>query len=102
MKKSSRKKPVTPRSKIRQALRLLSLRSRERAERLKIDGYCCQVCGRKQSKAKGKEVSVVVHHKDGAGLEEIIDLIYARLLCSPEHLMTLCETCHGSEHETEA
>lgn len=93
-KKTTRKKDVTPRSKVRQALRLLSLRSRERAACLKRDAYSCQVCGAKQSKAKGKELSVEVHHVNGAKIESIIDAVYEHLLCSPDYLLTVCKYCH--------
>ncbi len=88
----------TPRSKIRSALRQLWLRSRERAAALKRDKYTCQGCNRKQSKAKGKEFAVEVHHKDGIpNWEAVIDAVYEHILCSPEHLETLCEECHGKE-----
>jgi len=89
--------PNTPRSKIRSALRQLWLRSRERAKRLKIDGYTCQICQRKQSKAKGKEFAVQVHHTQGVGnWESIIDQIYEELLCDPDKLQTLCKDCHNN------
>ncbi len=73
----SKRLPNTPRSTVRAALRQLWLRSRERAAALKRDQYTCQVCGRKQSKAKGKEFDVQVHHKDGIGnWEQVIDSVY--------------------------
>ena len=90
--------PNTPRSRIRSMLRQLWLRSRERAAALKRDGYTCQVCGRKQSKAKGKEFAVEVHHKHGiANWEKLIDLVYLHLLCNPDNLVTLCKECHDKE-----
>ena len=93
-----RRLEYTPRSKIRAALRQLWLRSRERAAALKRDEYTCQCCGRKQSKAKGKEFSVQVHHKDGiANWETLIDLVYENLLCNPKFLETLCKKCHERE-----
>jgi 5-methylcytosine-specific restriction endonuclease McrA len=94
-----KKLPNTPRSKIRAALRQLWLRSRERAAALKRDGYTCQGCGRKQSKAKGKEFAVQVHHKAGViDWEELIDLMYkSGLLCQPEGLETLCKECHSKK-----
>jgi 5-methylcytosine-specific restriction endonuclease McrA len=95
-----RKLLTTPRSKVRAALRQLWLRSRERAAALKRDNYTCQTCGRKQSKAKGKEFAVLVHHKEGiADWEAIIDLIFKALLCSPEHLETSCPECHHKVEE---
>lgn len=94
-----KKLPNTPRSKIRAILRQLWLRSRERAAALKRDGYTCQVCHRKQSKAKGKEVRVHVHHKNGiTNWDKLIDMVYETLLCDPKHLETLCEDCHKEEH----
>jgi len=87
--------PNTPKSQIRSALRRLFLRSRERAARLKSDGYTCQRCGVKQSKAWGKEVFVEVHHKGGvANWDALFDAVYKHLLCSPEFLETLCSECH--------
>lgn len=88
--------PNTPRSKVRAAIRQLWLRSRERAAALKRDKYTCQCCGKKQSKAKGKEQKVEVHHKAGyiPNWEEIIDAIYMHILCEPEKLETLCPECH--------
>lgn len=94
MKKNSAR---TPRSKVKQALRQLSLRSRERAAALKRDGYICRKCGRKQSKARGKELFVEVHHKQGVEWEKLIDLVYEMLLCSPDEMETLCHECHDEE-----
>jgi len=91
----------TPRSKVRASLRQLWLRSRERAFALKRGGYVCQVCGIKQSKAKGKEVSVVVHHREGIDWENLIDLVYERLLVNPDKLETLCTNCHKETHSHE-
>ena len=88
--------PYTPRGKIRNILRrYIWLRSRERAAALKREKYCCTECHRKQSKAKGKELTLEVHHLDGAHLEYIIDEIYKYLLCHPDRLQPLCEDCHG-------
>lgn len=95
-----RKDDMTPRSKVRQALRQLSLRSRERAAALKRDKYTCQKCGVKQSKAKGKEISVEVHHKRGIGnWEAVIDMIYKEILCDPQFMEVLCAECHDLHKE---
>jgi 5-methylcytosine-specific restriction endonuclease McrA len=89
---------TTPRSRVRQALRQLWLRSRERAAALKRDSYTCQSCGRKQTKKKGAEFQVQVHHKEGIGnWEKIIDLLYEELLCSPDKMVSLCKDCHKND-----
>ena len=95
----SRRKPITPRSQVRSALRRLWLRSRERAAALKAAGYCCEECGIKQSKAKGREVSVEVHHLDeNMDWDKLIDYVYRHLLCSPDMLEVLCHDCHYKLH----
>ena len=95
-----KKLEYTPRSRVRAALRALWLRSRERAAAIKRDSYTCQCCGRKQSKAKGKEFAVQVHHKEGiANWEYLIDEVYEHLLCHPDNLITICPECHKKEHD---
>jgi 5-methylcytosine-specific restriction endonuclease McrA len=89
-----RKLLTTPRSRVRQVLRQLSLRSRERASCLRRDKYTCQVCGVKQSKAKGRDVEVVVHHRKGILWDVLIDVVYEMLLCHPDDMQTLCKKCH--------
>lgn len=92
--------PTTPRSKVRNALRMLSLRSRERAQALKRDKYTCQICGVKKSTAKGKEVYVEAHHIRGIGnWEKAIDVIFEEILCAPEFWETLCKDCHQKVKE---
>ena len=101
VKRKGKKLPTTPRSKVRAAIRQLWLRSRERAAAIKRDKYTCQRCGAKQSKAKGKEQKVEVHHKAGhiPNWEVIIDQIFLTVLCDPEHLETMCPDCHDKETE---
>ena len=90
-----KKLPNTPRSRVKNALRQLWLRSRERAAALKRDEYTCQGCGGKQSRAKGKEFYVEVHHRKGVcNWELITDEVYKHLLCDPSKLVTLCKECH--------
>jgi 5-methylcytosine-specific restriction endonuclease McrA len=85
----------TTRSQIRQALRRLSLRSRERAAALKRDNYTCQRCGRKQSRAKGREIYVEVHHLDRKIMWDVlIDCVYELLLVPSDKWVTLCVDCH--------
>ena len=86
--------PTTPRSQVRSAIRRLWLRSRERAAALKRDRYTCQECGKKQSRAKGKEVYVEVHHLNGIEWEKVIDYIYRHVLVPPSELETNCKDCH--------
>jgi len=62
----------TPNGTLRSWLRKMFLKSRERGEAIKRDKYTCQRCGVKQSRAKGKEVYVEVHHK--AGIENWTEL----------------------------
>ena len=90
--------PYTPNSRIRAALRKLFLRSRERAAALKRDKYTCHKCGKKQSRAKGREVYVEVHHKEGIlNWDLLFEAVRKYLLCNPELLETLCVDCHEKE-----
>jgi 5-methylcytosine-specific restriction endonuclease McrA len=89
---------LTPRHRIKGMLRQIWLRSAERGAALKRDNYSCQICGVKQSKAKGKEQKVEVHHKKGIDVwDKIIDLIYEHLLCDVDDLQTLCPDCHDKQ-----
>ena len=89
------KKPNTPRSKVKAALRNLWMRSRERAAALKKTDYKCTECGVKQSTAKGREVKMEVHHLSGIEWENLIDLVYEMLLNAPQ--VPLCKSCHKIE-----
>lgn len=85
----------TPKTIIVRQLRQLWLRSRERGEALKKSGYKCESCGVKQSKKKGFEQKVEVHHKEGVcNWDKIIEVIREELLCSPDKLQSLCPDCH--------
>jgi 5-methylcytosine-specific restriction endonuclease McrA len=95
-----RRSLTTPRSFVRSALRRIWLRSRERAAALKREGYCCERCHAKQSRAKGREIYVEVHHKNKiVNWEAMIDSVFAWLLPDPSELEVLCETCHDEEHK---
>ena len=91
----SKRKPTTPHSQVKAALRRLWLRSRERAAALKRDNYTCVECGLKQSRAKGKEVYVEVDHLEGVSWERILEYIYRHLLVSPDKLETVCKEDHA-------
>ena len=92
-----KKKPNTPRSRIKAAIRKLWLRSRERAKALKDSGYCCVDCGIKQSVAKGKEVKIEVHHEKQIKWESIFKDIEQKILQVPQ--VPLCKPCHKARHE---
>ena len=93
----------TPRSRIRSALRMCWMRSRERAAALKRENNTCQCCHKKASKAKGKEQKVEVHHISGhiTNWNLIIDLIFEQLFVAPEFLEVLCKECHDTIHDKE-
>jgi hypothetical protein len=93
-----KKSRFTTNSQIKSALRRLFLRSRERAEAMKTAKYTCS-CGAKQSRAKGKEVYVECHHKEGVlNWDELYKAIRKYLLCHPDELEILCKDCHGELH----
>ncbi len=92
-----KKKPFTPRGRVRGVLRGLILRSRERAKVMKDAGYKCADCGAKQSAAKGRVVKIQGHHDPVIDPEPIIDAIMA-LLKAPQ--IPLCTKCHDKiDHE---
>jgi 5-methylcytosine-specific restriction endonuclease McrA len=95
-----KKLPYTPSSQIRNALRQLWLRSRERSAAVKREHNTCERCGRKGSVAKGREVKIEVHHRAGIGnWEMVIQAIRQHLLTEPEGLEVLCQECHKKETE---
>jgi len=86
---------ITKKGRIVSHLRQLWLRSKERSEALKSTGYCCDKCGVKQSRAKGREQKIEVHHKDGVlNWDDIVEQIREQLLCDPSKLQPLCPDCH--------
>jgi hypothetical protein len=96
----SRKLPTTPRSRVKNALRALWLRSRERAAAIRREHNTCQRCGAKGSVAKGREVSIQVHHRDGIGnWETVVDAVFRGILVDPLRLDVLCRECHSETHE---
>ena len=94
------KSSQTPKSQIKSALRQLWLRSRERGAAVKRDENTCQKCGKKNSRAKGKEVYVEVHHLEGiSNWDEIYEAIYKNLLTDADKLVCLCKECHDQERD---
>lgn len=96
-----KKLPHTPRSRARSALRQLWLRSRERAAAIKRENNTCERCGKKGSVAKGREVKINVHHKDGIDWDGVIDIIFERILQDSEKFEVVCKCCHDKEHKKE-
>ena len=90
----SKKLPYTPKSGIVRYIRMCFLRSRERLKVLKKAKYTCK-CGRKQSRAKGKEVYVEVHHKNPIDWDEIVEYVRKEVLDMP--MEVLCKECHAEE-----
>jgi 5-methylcytosine-specific restriction endonuclease McrA len=89
------KKPITPQSQIKSALRQLWLRSRERASAIKREKNICQSCGKKGSVAKGKKVKIEVHHIHGIDhWNNVVDAIRKNILVDPKNLEVLCKDCH--------
>jgi len=95
-----KKQPNTPRSRVKAALRQLWLRSRERAKALKDADYRCTECDVKQSMAKGRVVKLEVHHLTEIQWQELIDMVFDRLLNVPQ--VPLCKPCHKIETAKQA
>ena len=77
------------------------MRSPERGQALKRDGYRCTTCDVKQSKAKGRAVKVVVHHIDGVRWTGTFREMAEDMFCPPSRLTTLCVGCHKAIHKGE-
>jgi 5-methylcytosine-specific restriction endonuclease McrA len=97
-----KKLPYTPNNKIKSALRKLFLCSREHSKAMKDAKYTCARCGAKKSVAKGREIKVECHHKDGVlNWQELYEVIRKYLLCDSENLEVLCVSCHKKETNKE-
>lgn len=92
----------TPKSQIKNALRQLWLRSRERNAALKLANRTCSHCGIRGTAAKGKEVKLEVHHTHGIDWDGIVDIIITRVLQTPQDYTVLCEDCHRKLHSSES
>jgi hypothetical protein len=97
--KKSRKQPNTPRSRVKNAIRQVWLRSRERQAVVKAQKNTCQICGVKGSTAKDREVKIQVHHLDGIDWDGVVDLIFDRVLRGRQECR--CVACHDKEHKGE-
>ena len=94
----AKKLPITPTFRIRSKLSMLFTQSRERAAAVKRTGNCCERCGQKGSRAKGREVKIDVHHKNPTDYKKLIDMVRELLLVSPDDLEVLCRECHVEHH----
>jgi hypothetical protein len=90
-----KKLPYTPKSRIANWIRRGWTQSRERAKVLKDAHYTCCSCGAKQSRAKGKEVYVEVHHKSRIDWVKIVEFIRKEVLDKPQ--VCMCKECHKEE-----
>jgi predicted HNH restriction endonuclease len=84
---------------VKSAIRRLWLQSRERAKVLREHKYCCEKCSIKQSRAKGREVYIEVHHDPEIDWDGVVDLIFERVLNPPQY--PLCKNCHRKIHNVE-
>jgi 5-methylcytosine-specific restriction endonuclease McrA len=94
-----KKLPYTPASRIMSWVRRGWTQSREKNKVLKDANRTCCQCGAKQSRAKGKEVYVEVHHVNKINREKIVEVIRQEILDVPQ--IVLCKACHKAETEKE-
>ena len=87
----------TPNTRIRAALRMLWMRSRERQACIKKHSNTCQEkgCGKKGSVAVGREVKIEVHHLKEPNWERIFSVIREELLVPHTDMVPLCKECHA-------
>lgn len=90
-----KKLPYTPKSRIQNWIRRGWTQSRERAKVLKEGEYTCCQCDRKQSRTKGKEVYIEVHHLKRIDWGKIVEFIRKEVLDKPQEC--LCRDCHKKE-----
>ena len=81
---------------IRNLRKYVWLRSKERSEKLKEYNYCCAKCKIKQTRRKGKEVVIDVHHIKLINWDRILKVLYEELLHT--NTIPLCPSCHKREH----
>lgn len=92
-----KKLPTTPRARVKHALRQVWLRSRERQAAVKREQNTCERCKAKGSVAKGREIKIHVHHRNGINWDGIVDLVFERILVDPSELEVLCKECHTKD-----
>lgn len=97
-KRVSRKKPNTPRSKVKSVLGKVFLYSRERRAAIKRAAGKCERCGDPIDERGIKGTKPEVHHLDGLSWGAILDVIFERLLCDVSRLLVLCRRCHLETH----
>lgn len=83
----AKKQLRTPNTQIRNAIRQLFLRSRERARCLK--GAVCSGCGNEENNQ--------AHHINGINWERIFAVIREEILT--DNLAPLCKECHDKKKE---
>ena len=97
-----KKLPNTPSSRIRSALHLLWMRSRERQNAVKIASNTCRGCGgkgRPKETKNGPKLTIEVHHwRKQPDWERIFAIVREELLQTPEDYVCLCKKCHKDEH----
>lgn len=98
MRATRKRMDYTPNGRIVNAIRQLWLRSRERSMAVKLAHNTCRDCGRKGSVAKGREVAIRVHHRDGIDWQGIAAIIRERVLQTPDAYDVLCAECHDKRH----
>lgn len=92
-------KTQTPKHRIQSALRQLWLRSRERGAAVKRESNTCEKCGKKGSRARGREVKIHIHHIHGVKWDKMVDYIRKELLVNPDDLTVYCDKCHRASHK---
>lgn len=85
-KKKYKKKPKTPRDKVRNAIMRIWFYSRERKECLRIHGKDCVECG---------EPYKEIHHIKRIDWDRILTVIYEEILNL--NTIPLCKECHDKK-----
>lgn len=89
------------RPKLISALRMIWLRSQERGDAIRSTDRRCVSCGVRESKAKGKEAKITVHHVKRPDWERIVRVIKEELFSDIQWLWPICPDCHDDLHDAE-